>query len=76
MNNKFTKEYFREEIVKFRQAWGDKRNWQDPEKLSRGFQGLLYVYTNVEDLGEDEINLMIATKEEFERRAQLMLLVS
>ncbi len=75
----FTREYFREELLRFRGLMSEKSFYDDLDKpsnckSSRAFYGLLYVYANTEGLTEDDKSLMEATKLEFDRRLSYMLM--
>jgi len=75
----FSREYFREELLRFRGLMSEKSFYDDLNKFSdckssRAFYGLLYVYVNTLDLTEDDKVLMEATKLEFDRRLGYMLM--
>ena len=76
----FTREYFREELLRFRELMGEKSfyyndlNHPSNCKSSKAFYGLLYTYVNTENLTEDDRILLEATKLEFDRRLSYMLL--
>jgi len=76
---KFSREYFREELLRFRGLMSKKSFYDDLNKpsnckSSKAFYGLLYVYINSNGLEEDDMILLEATKLEFDRRLSYMLM--
>ena len=76
---KFTREYFREELLRFRGLMSEKSFYDDCDhpsncKSSTAFYGLLYTYVNTKDLTEDDRILLEATKLEFDRGLSYMLM--
>lgn len=74
----FTREFFREELLRFRDLIGKRSFYNNANrpsncKASTAFYGLLYVYVNTTDLTEDDRTLFEATKLEFDRRLSYML---
>lgn len=75
----FTREYFREELLRFKALMSEKSFYDDLDKpsnckSSKAFYGLLYTYVNTEGLMEDDKILLEATQLEFDRRVSYMLL--
>jgi len=75
----FTREYFLEELLRFRGLMSERSFYDDLEhpsncKSLRAFYGLLYTYVNADGLTEDDKILMEATKLEFDKRLSYMLM--
>ncbi len=78
----FTREYFLEELLRFRELMGTKSFWDDLDKefllptevkCSRAMYGLLYVYLNTPDLTDSDKGFMKAASIEYDRRLAHML---
>ena len=72
---KFTKEYFYEEIHRFRKLMTNIDSLLDAEKMDAAIKGLTYVYFNVE-LVKDDIEIVAAifdsTIQEYSYRSSMM----
>jgi hypothetical protein len=68
----FTLKYFREETVRFRQAFGDKLIMANQEKKDALIKGYSHVYFNTEVSNEEEKCFLVETFDrtiqEFNRR--------
>lgn len=72
-----TIDYFRQEVVRFRELMGSKAFWEQPfEKRDRATYtlGLLYVcFEGTPEENEDVITLYTATIDEYYRRERMIL---
>lgn len=63
-----TPEYFRQEILAFRELMGQKSFWENVERAGRAMYGLTMVYVQTNPLSESDQNLYLATSSEYDRR--------
>lgn len=70
----FTKEYFFQEISRFRKLMGDKAFFNDDTKMESAITGLSHVYFNVDDFDDSVSNLFKSTIEEYNQRKNMMAL--
>lgn len=70
----FTRQYLYDEIVRLRRMWSNVYFWQDLEKASNAFYGLLYVYVNADSLEDKDILMMKAIQTEFDIRLSYEIL--
>jgi hypothetical protein len=70
------RQYFLNELVSLRDMWGYEDFWINFERANATLRGLGYVYMNTIDLKESDIFLMVATCDEFNRRAAYALVNS
>jgi hypothetical protein len=68
-----SREYWLEEIMKFRTMMGEKTFWKDVEMAGRALYGLMYVWVHTTNFTENDSNLMTATCGEYDRRLAYVL---
>lgn len=70
----YTSQYFRDEVLRLREAFGTRAFWSCSDAPQRAVKALGYVYLRVPDLTERDIILWESTLDELHRREALALL--
>ena len=65
----FSIDYFREELLRFREVMQDREIMYDVDRRDRAVKGLSHVYLNTESLDECSQNLYWASMQEFFMRS-------
>ncbi len=71
----FTPAYFREELLRFREAFGNRAIMKDRDKRDRAFKGFTLVYLQIQGTTEEMADCAMhfqSTAAEFERRCLYM----
>jgi hypothetical protein len=71
----FSREYFLEQAVHFRELMGTKSFWSDLKKAGKGMYGMLYCYIKTKDLLPEDETLMRSLSIEYDRRLALVILM-